>query len=91
MTMAFRRGGLVPTPPSVWIFAVSLVLAVIALLVRHGGVHVPTINAARVGDVLAIAYAVLAAGVLVRRMWSSGDPVHFPSISLGSHSVSSGM
>jgi hypothetical protein len=64
--MAWRRGGLVLTPPSIWIFAISLVLAVLALLVRYGGVHVPIINAARVFDVLAIAYVLLTAGVLVR-------------------------
>jgi hypothetical protein len=64
--MAWRRGGLVLTPPSIWIFAISLVLAVLALLVRYGGVHVPIINTARVFDVLAIAYVLLAAGVLVR-------------------------
>jgi hypothetical protein len=66
LTMAFRRGGFVLTPPSVWIFAISLVLALIALLVRYGGVHVPMINAARVFDVLAIAYVLLTAGVLIR-------------------------
>lgn len=64
--MAWRRGGFVLTPPSIWIFAISLVLAVLALLVRYGGVHVPIINAARVFDVLAIAYVILTAGVLVR-------------------------
>jgi hypothetical protein len=64
--MAFRRGGFVLTPPSVWIFAISLVLAVIALLVRYAGVHVPMVNSARVFDVLAIAYVLLTAGVLIR-------------------------
>lgn len=64
--MAWRRGGFALTPPSIWIFAISLVLAVLALLVRYGGVHVPIINTARVFDVLAIAYVLLTAGVLVR-------------------------
>ena len=64
--MAWRRGGFVLTPPSIWVFVISLVLALVALLVRYGGVHVPIINASRVFDVLAIAYVVLAAGVLVR-------------------------
>ena len=66
--MLFRRGGLVLTPPSVLIFAISLVLAVAALLVRYAGVRVPIVNAARVFDVLAIAYVLLAAGVLLRRI-----------------------
>ena len=35
LTMAFRRGGFVLTPPSIWIFAISLVLALIAILVRY--------------------------------------------------------
>ena len=66
--MLFRRSGLVLTPPSVLIFAISLVLAVAALLVRYAGVRVPIVNAARVFDVLAIAYVLLAAGVLLRRV-----------------------
>ncbi len=64
--MAFFRRGFVLTPPSVVIFVVSIVLALLALLVRYGGVSVPIINASRVFDVLAIAYVLLAAGVLVR-------------------------
>jgi hypothetical protein len=35
-TMAFRRGGFVLTPPSVVIFLISLVLALLAMLVRYG-------------------------------------------------------
>jgi hypothetical protein len=64
--MAFRRGGFVLTPPSVVIFLISLVLALLAMLVRYGGIHVPIINAARVFDVLTIAHILLTAGVLVR-------------------------
>lgn len=64
--MPFRRAGFVLTPPSVFVFVLSLVLAVLALLMRYGGVHVPLINASRVFDVLAIAYVLLAAGVLIR-------------------------
>ena len=65
-TMAFRRGGFVLTPPSIVIFLISLVLALLAMLVRYGGVHVPIINASRVFDVLTIAYVLLTAGVLIR-------------------------
>jgi Methyl-accepting chemotaxis protein (MCP) signalling domain len=65
-TMAFRRGGFVLTPPSIVIFVISVLLALLALLVRYGGVSVPIINASRVFDVLAIAYVLLAAGVLIR-------------------------
>ncbi len=66
--MAFRRGGFALTPPSLWIFAISLVLAIIALLMRYAGVRVPIITPARVFDVLAIAYILLLAGVLFRRI-----------------------
>ncbi len=66
--MAFRRGGFALTPPSIWIFAISLVLAIVALLMRYAGVRVPIISPARVFDVLAIAYILLLAGVLFRRI-----------------------
>lgn len=66
--MAFRRGGFALTPPSIWIFAISLVLAIIALLIRYAGVRVPVVSPARVFDVLAIAYILLVAGVVFRRI-----------------------
>jgi hypothetical protein len=64
--MPFRRGGFTLTPPSVIVFVISLVLAVLAMLVHYAHVSVPVINASRVFDVLAIAYVVLTAGVLIR-------------------------
>ena len=64
--MPFRRGGFTLTPPSVIVFVISLVLAVLALLVHYAHVSVPVISASRVFDVLAIAYVLLAAGVLIR-------------------------
>ena len=66
--MAFRRGGFALTPPSIWIFAVSLILAIIAILIRYAGVRVPIVSPARVFDVLAIAHLLLLAGVLFRRI-----------------------
>jgi len=66
--MPFRRGGFTLTPPSVIIFVISIVLAILAMLVRYAHVSVPVINASRVFDVLAIAYVLLAAGVLIRRV-----------------------
>jgi hypothetical protein len=66
--MPFRRGSFALTPPSVWIFMISLVLAILAMLVRYAGIRVPIINPARVFDVLAIAYVLLIAGVLIRRL-----------------------
>jgi hypothetical protein len=66
--MPFRRGGFALTPPSIWIFVISLVLAVIAMLVRYAGIKIPLVNPGRVFDVLAIAYIVLLAGVVFRRL-----------------------
>ena len=68
MRMPFRRGGFALTPPSVLMFVISLVLAVLALLVHYAHVSVPIINASRVFDVLAIGYIVLMIGVLFRRI-----------------------
>jgi hypothetical protein len=68
MKMPFRRGGFALTPPSVLMFVISLVLAVLALLVHYAHVSVPIINASRVFDVLAIGYIVLMIGVLFRRI-----------------------
>ena len=66
--MPYRRGGFALTPPSLVIFMMSRVLAVIALLVRYAHVSVPIISASRIFDVLAIAYVVLVIGVLFRRV-----------------------
>jgi hypothetical protein len=66
ISMPFRRGGFALTPPSVLVFGISLVLAVLALLVHYAHVSVPIISASHVFDVLAIAYLVLMVGVLFR-------------------------
>lgn len=66
--MPYTRGSSFLTPPTIPVFVVSVVLAVAALLVRYAGVSIPLIERARIFDVLAIAYVVLAAGVLVRRL-----------------------
>ena len=55
------------TAPSLALFAVSLVLGVLALLVYYAGVSVPILNSSRIFDALAIAYVLLVIGVLVRR------------------------
>ena len=66
--MPFRRGGFALTPPSVALFLISLVLAILALLIRYGGVRIPIINPAYIFELLAIAYVILVAGVLIRRI-----------------------
>ena len=45
--MPFRRGGFALTPPSVLIFVISLVLAVLAMLVHYVHLSVPIIGASR--------------------------------------------
>ncbi len=66
--MPFYRGSSFLTAPTLPVFAISAVLAIAALLVRYAGVSIPLVDRARIFDVLAIAYVVLAAGVLVRRL-----------------------
>jgi hypothetical protein len=66
--MPFYRGSSFLSAPTLPVFAISAVLAAAALLVRYAGIALPLIDRARVFDVLAIAYVVLAAGVLVRRL-----------------------
>ena len=66
--MPYRRGGFALTSPSLVIFLISVVLALIALLIRYAHVSVPIISASRILDVLAIAYVVLVIGVLFRRV-----------------------
>lgn len=61
-----RRGGFALTPPSVIVFIISLIIAILALLVRYAGISLPVISPARAFDALAIAYLLLAAGVLFR-------------------------
>lgn len=63
-----RRGAFVLTPPTMVVFAISVILAILALLVRYAGLSIPVIGGARVFDVLAIAYLLLAAGVLFRQL-----------------------
>jgi hypothetical protein len=48
------------------IFVLSVILALVALLARYGGVSIPAISPARVFDVLAIAWVLLVAGVVFR-------------------------
>ena len=66
--MPYARGRYALTPPSIVIFVISMVFAIAAFLVRYVGISLPIINPARVFDVLAIAYLLLAAGVLFRRI-----------------------
>jgi hypothetical protein len=66
--MPYRRGGFALTPPSMALFFVSLALAIVAFLMRYGGVHVAIVNSSYLFEVLAIAYVLLVIGVLFRRV-----------------------
>ena len=65
--MPYRHGGFTLTPPSMAVFLISLLLAILAFLVRYAGVSIPIVNP-HVFNVLAIAYVVLLIGVLLRRL-----------------------
>jgi hypothetical protein len=66
--MAFRRGGLALTPPSMLIFIISVVCAVISLLIYYRVVQIAIINPRYVYELLLIGYALLAIGVVFRRI-----------------------
>jgi hypothetical protein len=66
--MPYRRGGFALTPPSVFIFLISLAFALVAMLVYYTHTPVQIINTSHVFDLLAIAYVVLTIGVLFRRV-----------------------
>ena len=64
--MPYRRGGFALTPPSLVVFVISLILAVLAMLVHYGHMAVPIVGVSNVFDVLTIAYVVLTVGVLLK-------------------------
>lgn len=66
--MPYRRGSFALTPPSIAVFIVSLILAIIAFLMRYAGLSIPVLRPQYVFDVLAIAYILMLVGVLVRRL-----------------------
>ena len=63
--MAVRHPGLPLTAPSVPLFAIAVVLAVLSMLVQYGGIDIPFISE-HVFTTLAVAFAILTAGVLLR-------------------------
>ena len=66
--MAYRRGGFALTPPSILIFVLSLVFAVISLLIYYRVVSIPIINPRYVYELLLIGYVLLLVGVVFRRI-----------------------
>jgi len=64
--MAYRRGALALTAPSVPLFGVSAILAVLAALTHYGDVAIPVVSE-NTFNTLAIAFVILVVGVLMRR------------------------
>ena len=63
-----RSGSFLLTSPTLPVFFISVVIAAAALLVHYAGVSVPLLSKGRAFDALALAYAVLLAAVLFRRL-----------------------
>jgi hypothetical protein len=66
--MAYRRGAFTLTPPSLLLFVISVVCAVISLLIYYRVVQIAIINPRYVYELLLIGYLVLVAGVVFRRI-----------------------
>ena len=66
--MPFRRAGFVLTPPSLPIFLISAVLALLAILARFGVLDLAVLTSSRAFLLLLAAYVVLAVGVLLRQL-----------------------
>jgi hypothetical protein len=66
--MAYRRGNFALTPPSMLMFAISVVFAVISLLIYYRVVQIPIINPRYVYELLLIGYIILVIGVIFRRV-----------------------
>ena len=63
-----RRGAFNLTPPTMVVFGISVILALLALLAGYARVSIPFVSAGHVLDTLAIAYLLLCAGVLFRQL-----------------------
>ena len=64
--MAYRRGAFALTPPTIIIFIISILFAIISLLIYYRVVAIPVINPRYVYELLLIGYALLVAGVVFR-------------------------
>ena len=60
--------GFVLTPPTMVLFAISVIIAVIAFLAGYGKVSIPWVSAGHVFHTLTVAYLLLCAGVLFRQL-----------------------
>ncbi len=66
--MSTKSGVLSLTQPTLPIFVISAVVAILALALRYAGVSIPYIFPGYVFETLLVAYAVLFAGVIFRKL-----------------------
>lgn len=66
--MIFRsRASTALTPPTVVVFGISVVLALLAIAIRYFALGLPGLPAVRAFEILLVGYVILVLGVLVRR------------------------
>jgi hypothetical protein len=66
--MAYRRGNFALTPPSILIFTLSVVFALLSILIYYRIVSIPIINPRYVYELLLIGWVLLVIGVVFRRV-----------------------
>ncbi len=66
--MAYRRGAFALTPPTIIVFVISIIFAIVSLLIYYRVVAIPVINPRYVYELLLIGYLLLVAGVVFRRI-----------------------
>ena len=66
--MAYRRGAFALTPPTIVVFVISIIFAIVSLLIYYRVVSIPVINPRYVYELLLIGYLLLVAGVVFRRI-----------------------
>lgn len=66
--MSTKTGFLSVTQPTIPVLVISLLVALLALALRYAGAHVPYLFPGYIFETLLVAYAVLLAGVVFRKL-----------------------
>lgn len=66
--MTDKTGVLSVTQPTVPVLVISLIIALLALVLRYAGVNIPYLFPAYIFETLLAAYVVLLAGVIFRKL-----------------------
>lgn len=66
--MATKTGILSLTQPTIPVFVISIIVALLALALRYAGVHIPYLFPGYIFETLLVAYVVLFAGVIFRKL-----------------------